>query len=482
MYIYGSVFIAHCALCSMATSLSSRGYSIQKDSIPADKLAAIKKELTVSPVVPPEFSAMMRPSAFPLYMESTTRIYVPKCYGLQKFGVPAVNKLEHQCKDIDIEFGGTLRPEQHEPAGNLISACRDPQRRGGILNLYCGGGKTTISLYIIAALKKKAIIVVHKDFLLNQWKERIEQFVPSARVGLIKAKVMDTVDKDIVLASLQSLSMKEYPKELFDEFGTCVIDEVHHTSAEVFSQALKKINCLYSVGLSATIKRKDGLSKVFLWFLGDVEYKSTKRIDKVRVMCRRFYEPDPLYSREHYIKNNMLNTARMINNVCEYFPRIEFLTTILKSVLEKEPERKVLILSDRRQHLTTMHAYFTRIGLDCGVYMGGMKQTDLALCEQKQIILATFAIASEGYDQKGLDTLVLASPKSDITQSVGRILRDKENERKHVPLVIDIIDDFSIFEKQADKRIKWYRANKYEVDTTHDATSFDINFGGVCLL
>jgi len=71
--------------------------------------------------------------------------------------------------------------------------------------------------------------------------------------------------------------------------------------------------------------------------------------------------------------------------------------------------------------------------------------------------LATYAIASEGYDQKGLDTILLASPKSDVVQSVGRILREKEGERQHVPLVIDIVDMFSLFKGQGHKRAVFYR-------------------------
>ena len=81
-----------------------------------------------------------------------------------------------------------------------------------------------MALSIAVSLGRKTLIVVHKDFLLEQWKERIEQFIPSARVGLIKAKVVDTDDKDIVLASLQSLSMKEYAPETFESFGTLVAD------------------------------------------------------------------------------------------------------------------------------------------------------------------------------------------------------------------------------------------------------------------
>jgi len=461
-----------------STSLSNRGYSISKEEVGTKELDTIKAELTVSPFVLPEFNAVKQPP-FRLYMESESRIYLPKYYGLKKFGVPATNKLTKKVAPISLQFTGILRPEQLEPVDKMLDACRNPAVAGGILNLFCGAGKTTMSLYVMCELGLKTLIVVHKDFLLTQWKERIEQFVPGARIGMIKAKIVDVQEKDIVLASLQSLSMKTYDDNVFDGFGTVIIDEVHHTSAEVFSQALKKINALYSIGLSATVKRKDGLSKVFMWFLGDIIYKSEKRKDNVRVIVKDYYDPAPIYSREHFTFGDKLNIAKMINNVCNFFSRTEFMTKVLMDVLKKEPERKVLVLSDRRSHLDLLKQYYDRIGLSCGLYYGGLKASVLAESESKQVILATFAIASEGYDQKGLDTLVLASPKTDIVQSVGRILRDKEHERKHVPVVIDIVDKFSIFERQGQKRVKYYKSCGYVVDyePIHDNTPVSLKQG-----
>ena len=124
----------------------------------------------------------------------------------------------------------------------------------------------------------KALVIVHKDFLLTQWRERIEQFLPDARVGLIKATKFDIKHKDIVLASLQSLSMKSFDEDAFEEFGLVAADECHHLSAEVFSRALPKVTVPYMLGLSATLNRKDGLRKVFEWYLGGVVYSNSLRV------------------------------------------------------------------------------------------------------------------------------------------------------------------------------------------------------------
>lgn len=322
---------------------------------------------------------------------------------------------------------------------------------------------TVMAIYLICEIGRKSLIVVHKDFLLEQWRERIAQFAPDAKVGLIKAKTVDVEDKDIVLASLQSLSMKEYPKNLFADFGLVVIDEVHHTSAEVFSRALRKVAFKYTLGLSATIRRKDGLTKVFKWFLGDVLYSNVKssKKDIVHIDCRYYYVPCPAYSEEFIYKK--LNIAKMINNICEFEPRLEFIGNLVIDVFAKEPERRMIILSDRRGHLERLGEWLSQNGISCGFYLGGMRITDLKESEQKQAILGTYCMVSEGFDCKHLDTLVLASPKSDVVQSVGRILRLEAHERKHTPLVIDVIDKFSIFARQGFKRLTYYKTQKYVI-------------------
>ena len=443
------------------SALSARGYSIPKDSLSLQELQDIKDELSVSPIISGGAPIKIVPTVNKLYQESNTKIYVPKCFGLKRWGPPAKIKVSHG-KAVNLTFQGDLRPEQEAPVNALYDACMNPAMMGGILNVYCGGGKTTMALNIACKLGKKTMIVVHKDFLLDQWKERIEQFIPEARVGTIKAKIIDVSNKDIVIASLQSISMKEYDESVFEEFGTVIVDEVHHTSAEVFSRALRKMAFVYTIGLSATIKRKDGLSKVFIWYLGDVAFQATKRQDDVLVELTRYYDQDPRYSHTHTIMGTKPNMSKMVNNICDWAPRNEVILTAIRNTLTKEPCRKILVLSDRREHLKTLMA---SLGdkWSTSIYVGGMKAGALAACENKSVIFATFAIASEGYDQKGLDTLILASPRSDVTQSVGRILRDKPGDRVHVPLVIDIIDMFSLFVNQGNKRIGFYKSCKYDI-------------------
>ena len=325
---------------------------------------------------------------------------------------------------------------------------------------------TVIGLNVLSKLSKKTLIIVHKNFLLEQWKERIRQFIPEARIGTLKAQIIDVQDKDIVIASLQSLSMKSYDPEVFKGIGFVIVDEIHRTGTEVFSRALQKVNCKYSMGLTATLERKDGLSKVFTWAIGDVVYKNKKVNDRVHVEFSQYFHESPSYSKEERMANQKFNTSRMISNITDFSPRTKFIVGKVKEkMIESDFKRRFLILSDRKKHLSSIETFLKQHLPDesVGYYIGGMKEEELKKSEKKNIILATFSFASEGFDVQGLDTLILASPKTNMEQIVGRILREKEEVRKNTPLIIDIFDDFSFFKNQAKKRKTYYRKMKYEL-------------------
>ena len=136
---------------------------------------------------------------------------------------------------------------------------------------------------------------------MNQWIERINKYYPTAKIGKIQGQVIDIEGKDIVLGMLQSLSMKDYPASMFDSFGFTIIDEVHHISSEVFSCALFKLVTKYMLGLSATMNRKDGTTKVFKMFLGEVIFKG-KRDEPMNVIVRavKYEVDDDEFNEENY--------------------------------------------------------------------------------------------------------------------------------------------------------------------------------------
>ena len=320
---------------------------------------------------------------------------------------------------------------------------------------------TIISLNILSQLKRKTLVIVHKEFLIEQWIERIEQFLPHARIGLIRQKKVDVHNKDIVIGMLQSISMKSYPDEVFADFGLCIVDECHHISAEVFSRSLPKIGCKYMCGLSATPKRDDGLSKVFEFYLGPIVYKlDRKGGDNVRVNVININSNVEDYTREELTNYGKVCMSKMINNICEYRKRTQMIVSIVLDMVEEG--RKIIILSDRRGHLKDFYDMISESGKGTvGYYVGGMKPQDRKASESCDVILGTYSMASEGMDIPTLDSIVFASPKSNIVQAIGRVLRKKHLERP--ALVYDIVDNFSSFYRQGIKRKRFYKRCKYPI-------------------
>jgi superfamily II DNA or RNA helicase len=444
------------------TCISSFGYGIlKKDN--EELINKLKEDLTVSPRININISSQVK--TFSLYLESKTYLYIPKNYGFDIFGEPQNNKLEEPEETPRLEFKGELREKQKKIVEAFINSAKDPLKRGGIISAKCGEGKTVMAVYISCYLKKKTLFIVHKEFLGDQVKDCLKQFAPDAKIGIIKQSKVDVENKDFIIASLQSLAMKDYDKEIFKKIGLVIIDECHHTGAEIFSRALKKINAPITLGLSATLNRKDGLRKVFEYYLGKPVIKNVKEKKDMIVQMHKYYVSDYNYSHVQLLWNGNPNSAKMVNSICEYTPRTLMIIDIIKNILNKEPDRQILILSERRGHLVDFEKYLKEDNItSVGYYVGGMNINDLKKSETKQIILATFQMASEGMDIPTLNTLILASPYTSIEQSIGRIQRQKPEERKYIPLTIDIWDNFSIFDKKGYSRKKFYDTNKYMIE------------------
>ncbi|MAO82836.1 MAG: hypothetical protein CMH50_03000 [Myxococcales bacterium] len=448
------------------TYLGNKGYTIYKNNISVHEQQYIRDQLTVRPYIP---KSPVQPPAFPIYRESQQKLYVPRFFGLDTYGFPDEERLSHG-DDINLSFNGSLRDYQE----NVVSVYLDHTKRsntpehkrsgyGGLLEIPCGRGKTVIALNIISKLKKKTLVIVHKNFLVSQWIERIEQFLPNARVGKIQGQVIDIEDKDIVIGMLQSLSMKKYPTEIFESFGLTVVDETHHIAAEVFVRSLFHVVTPYVLGLSATMERKDGLTKVFKQFLGEIIYSEKReQDDNVLVKAINYVSTDPEFLSIKYDYRGNPQYSTMISKLCTCSHRSEFILRVLEDALNVETNKQVMILAHNRNLLTYLHdAIETRKigGGSVGYYVGGMKEKDLKITESKRVVIATYSMASEALDIKTLTTLILATPKTDVTQSIGRILRVKHAQ----PLVIDIIDPHDLFVRQWKKRRTYYTKSNYRI-------------------
>lgn len=346
-----------------------------------------------------------------------------------------------------------------------------------IINDFSVTHNTTIALCLSHMLKLKTLVIVHKTFLMEQWYERIKQFT-DAKIGTIRRKKTDVENKDIIIGMLQSISMIDYDEKIFEDIGVVIYDECHHFGSRVFSRALMKIRARYNIALSATPKRNDGLTKVLNWFMGDIiAYAARKNDINVYVKIFDYESNDKLFcEKKRWFKGSIKpDVVKMTNNLYNIDDRNQFIINIL-DILRKNDERKILVLSGRIDHLKILKEKMDKIILKevndgkcheneykTAFYIGEMKNYELKDAEEADVIFASFAMAEEGLDIDGLNTLMLTTPKKNIIQSIGRIMRKPLKEGDTLPLIIDITDKISVFSKWGKERQEYYKKCKYNV-------------------
>ena len=466
--------------------LTTRGYAIKKATLTATQEATLKSELFVSAKVPERFAKATKP--FPIFMESSTRYYVPRAWGSEQYGPPQINLLPEGIPLPNaVRFKGTPHDYQVEILDKFEEAGYN-----GLLCVPCGKGKTFMALAAAVRAGRRFMVVVDKEFFLNQWKGEMEAFIEGLRVGILQGKKaeIDPGQYDCLICMLQTLALHDYPEGYFNGYGLAIFDECHKLGAPHFSKALQKVQPRYLLGLSATPVRDDGMTFVFESYLGKPFHW-----DKIR-------EPDPtvVVRGVHFPSNDteFLEVpsnwkgepilARLLSKVVEHEPRTRRILDILKEMC-KDSRRKILVLSERKVLLETLEVLLKAETpkTTVGYYVGGMKQQDLDItARDSQVVLATYAMANEGLNIKTLNAIILASPRKKVEQSTGRILRMRPEERNIEPLIVDIIDPHETYRRQWRVRLSYYKKCGYDIQeegrTTHTAAPTKTNTEGCMFL
>jgi len=351
---------------------------------------------------------------------------------------------------------------------------------------------TFMAINVLSKLKTKTIVVVNKIPLMRQWESEIRRFLPGIEVGFIQGKNNVKIDDcDIVIAMLQSLARIEYPDSFFEGFGCVVMDECHNTSSRVFSQVLGKLCCKYTIGLSATPKRSDGCEYVFKYHIGDIIYESNC-IREGLAPILKFVKIDSSDYEEVSVTNKItgqkqIQFTSMLSELIKMPKRNKLVLEMIKDLVNRE-KRKILVLSDRRDHLKDMKNLLDEdnsVTFTYGLFLGQMKQTELLRSRSSQVILATFSAFGEGVSERELDTLILITPKKFIghlknsvkaesgklEQIVGRIFRKSHTERN--PLIVDLHDNFSVYKNQSSQRKIFYKNHFENASTIYTQINLD---------
>jgi superfamily II DNA or RNA helicase len=441
----------------LKTILCKEGYLIPKIDKYKDIIDVIKKELTVEPFKLPSFVTKEKSEEFTVYQENNEYISIPKYYGLKKIGKPDINK-EIIGEKIKTKFNGELRTKQKEIVDKIIPHINT--NGGGVLCLPCAAGKTVLALYLACLFKVKTLVIVHKTFLLNQWKERAEQFT-NAKIGIIQQNKIDIDGKDIVIGMLQSIAKDKYDNDIFRDFGMVIFDEAHHAPSQYFSRALPLISSKITIGLSATPKRSDKLEKILYWYFGDIMYKADVEENSKVLVNIVNYEITHEKFREFKLRTGDVNRAKTINKITSIGRRNKFIVDIMEEVLQ-EDSRKILVLSDRIEHLELLKKRIDERQIaSTDFYIGGMKQKALKIAENAQVILASYGMASEALDIPDLNTLFMVTSRREVEQAVGRVIRKIVPNIR--PTIYDFVDELPSFVKQGQHRRKLYKKMGFEM-------------------
>ena len=357
----------------------------------------------------------------------------PPAFAMEHIGLPE-SDLRHRPETMHgIEFKAELRDMQREVVSFVGE--RLQTRRYACLSACCGFGKTVVGIYLALKLQVPVLIVVHKEFLMKQWKENLLTFTTAtdADIGKIQGSIENTARKRFVLATIQTLALKK--KRI--ETGIVIFDEAHHVAAETWFKVTSIVDAQYRLGLSATFKRADGLEEMIYATLGPVYChvrRNSNRIELRRVNTA--FEADvPMIK---YLKKP--NHSKLINMLAADDARNTLILETLEDLIREK--RNILCITSRRRHVDFI---VDALGKDvAATFVGETSKKRKRIRDEenvnKQVIIATQSMAAEGLDLPDLDTIVLLLPvgKNSIEQCVGRILRKQTQLHK---VVVDFVDD-----------------------------------------
>lgn len=339
---------------------------------------------------------------------------------------------------VNFTFLGTLRDFQKKAVIALI------KKYFGTLSAPTASGKTVMAFYLIAERGQPTLIVVHTRELQEQWVKRIGQFlgIPIDEVGIIGGGKM-RIGKKITVALVQSLY--RIADEVAPYFGHIVIDECHRTPSRTFTEAVSAFDCMYMLGLSATPWRRDGLSKLIFWYLGDVQHEVDKT---VLIESGDILRADVITRNTDFVSHAdpQEEYSRMLSELTEDTARNQL---IAKDVIREATNGGgvCLVLTDRKEHCNALAALISPSGIETAILTGEVSNgSRKAIVERLndgdvKVLIATGQLIGEGFDCKELSTLFLTTPiKFDgrLTQYLGRILRAAPGKGKAT--VYDYVD------------------------------------------
>ena len=363
--------------------------------------------------------------------------------------------------DVEIpnfpDFAGTPEDYQLDAYNTIV----DTGKVQGVIQMPTGAGKTIFCTYLLSKLKRKALILVHTRGLLAQWKERLEQFLPGIRIGIVAGTSFD-ISGDVTIATVQTMCKRVLTTPgLRNAFGLVMLDECHHVAAPTFQGTVGHFTAKYRYGLSATPQRRDGKTMLVKGIFGDTLVVLDYDDVSTRVMLPTIHPISTVLSEDYseiYREARSFATGELENFVQYHVlheklfsdvTRNMLIFSLVNEALTEYEEHVVLILTKRREHAHKIAEFLNSMGIVAGAYMGARNKKERLAGEELlrktrngevRVIVAT-SIADEGLDVVNLTHLILAAPtswKGVLLQRLGRIMRRCKGKERAV--VFDLVD------------------------------------------
>lgn len=351
-------------------------------------------------------------------------------------------RVDSPIEPLDFKF--TLRDSQQFVYDEVKDSC--------IINAWVSWGKTFTALAIANKLAQKTLIVTHTLALRSQWEKEIKK-VFGVTAGVIGSGKFDT-NSPFVVGNIQTLYRNI--DKIQNEFGTVILDEMHHVSSPTFTRIIDASRARYKIGLTGTMQRKDGRHVIFRDYFSSTVFKPPKenyltpRVDIVKSGVR-------------FLDGNV-DWASRINALAYDWEYQNMMSVLAASYAAKG--HKVLVVSDRVDFLKSCHRL---VGENAICVTGEVPHEERPamikeIFSTKDILFGTQSIFSEGISVDCLSCLILATPVNNdplLTQLIGRIIRLYEG--KPQPRIVDIHLEGRTARKQANARMGYYMKQGYEV-------------------
>jgi superfamily II DNA or RNA helicase len=358
---------------------------------------------------------------------------------------------------LDFTFSGILKPFQKAAVDALIP------KHFGTLSAPTGSGKTVMAMAMIADRRQPTLIIVHTQDLADQWVKRIESFlkIPEADMGRIGGG-KKTIGTHITVALVQSLY--KCADEISPRIGFLIVDECHRCPSRTFTDAVSLFDSKYMLGLSATPWRRDNLSKLIFWHLGDIQYAIEKNqlVDSGDILPAQILVR-PTEFRPHHDPTKAY--SKMLAELTADDPRNRLIASDV-AIEAGKTDGICLVLSDRKQHCETLRAILTfRHKIAAEVLTGDVDAGKRAFVLKElaegniNVLIATGQLLGEGFDCPNLSSLFLTTPirfSGRVLQYIGRVLRPSPG--KSQARIFDYVDvHVGVLKSAADARQRVYQ-------------------------